>query len=151
MGQQDTDLTFRVPGDPRGKGRPRTRVIPASPPYAHIYSDHSDVKYEERVRESYELEFGNLEQIEDGVAVEVNVTAHFRMPKSLTARKKDLLHDAPCLKKPDGDNVLKIITDALSGVAYHDDKQVFRMTIDKFWTAGDPFVEVTVKQEKTDE
>lgn len=37
------------------------------------------------------------------------------------------------LKKPDIDNVCKIILDALNGIAYHDDKQVVDLGIRKFY------------------
>ena len=47
-------------------------------------------------------------------------------------------------KKPDPDNIFKCLTDALSGVAYKDDKQIVDARIHK-WYAEVPRVEVRIK------
>ena len=39
------------------------------------------------------------------------------------------------LKKPDADNIIKVVQDALNGVAYHDDKQVMYVTAKKVYSA----------------
>lgn len=46
------------------------------------------------------------------------------------ARLRFLQIRAPT-KKPDADNVSKIILDALNGLAYHDDSQVVELTVKK--------------------
>ncbi len=38
--------------------------------------------------------------------------------------------------KPDGDNILKVVLDALNGLAYDDDKQVVKMGIIKVYGAN---------------
>ena len=48
-------------------------------------------------------------------------------------------------KKPDIDNVVKIIMDALNGAAYKDDKQVVSVFESKFYD-DDPKVIVEVEQ-----
>lgn len=48
-------------------------------------------------------------------------------------------------KKPDIDNVVKIIMDALNGAAYKDDKQVVSVFASKFYD-DDPKVIVEVEQ-----
>ena len=53
---------------------------------------------------------------------------------------------APTLK-PDTDNIAKIVCDALNGVAYHDDKQITSLTVDKVWAEdGIERVEIDVEQ-----
>ena len=52
--------------------------------------------------------------------VSVEVDIYPKLPKN-TAKK---ITELPAVKKPDCDNVLKIVMDALQGVAYDDDKQV---------------------------
>ena len=37
-------------------------------------------------------------------------------------------------KKPDADNIAKIIMDALNGVAYEDDRQVVELIVRKFFS-----------------
>jgi len=41
--------------------------------------------------------------------------------------------DIYCTKTPDIDNCIKFVLDALNGVAYHDDKQVAKVTATKKW------------------
>ena len=47
-------------------------------------------------------------------------------------------------KKPDFDNIQKIICDALNGVAYHDDSQIVKADIEKVYSTT-PHVEVNVE------
>ena len=37
-------------------------------------------------------------------------------------------------KKPDTDNIAKIILDSLNGIAYHDDAQIVRLTVQKSYS-----------------
>ncbi len=46
--------------------------------------------------------------------------------------------------KPDCDNTIKAILDALNGVAYKDDSAVTDLVFYKRYTTGDPYVEVTL-------
>ena len=53
-------------------------------------------------------------------------------------------------KKPDADNVIKIITDALNGIAYDDDRQIVALMFEKFY-AEIPHVDVylgVIRQEE---
>ena len=50
----------------------------------------------------------------------------------------------PPLVKPDIDNVVKLVMDALNGVAYDDDKQVVRQYAEKRYTDGEPYIAVRV-------
>lgn len=56
----------------------------------------------------------------------IHVYAQFFMPipASVSKKQQHLLHDAPCQKKPDLDNLLKFLLDVLNGIAFHDDRQV---------------------------
>jgi Holliday junction resolvase RusA-like endonuclease len=46
----------------------------------------------------------------------------------------------PC-KKPDIDNVIKIIADSLNGIAYKDDTQIVKLTAHKLYS-DNPRVEI---------
>lgn len=50
-------------------------------------------------------------------------------------------------KKPDADNVLKAVLDALNGLAWVDDAQVFSATVRKFVCSGDcmPRCEIVIR------
>lgn len=48
-------------------------------------------------------------------------------------------------KKPDVDNIAKIICDSLNGIAYADDKQITSLHINKFYSEN-PCVVVQLEQ-----
>ena len=55
-----------------------------------------------------------------------------------------MCHAIRPMKKPDNDNVVKIIQDALNLVAYHDDVQIVDCQLRKFYSDR-PRVEVTIQ------
>ena len=46
--------------------------------------------------------------------------------------------------KPDVDNCAKAILDALNGVCYLDDRQVVDLRVEKYYTGGNPYLEISV-------
>ena len=48
-------------------------------------------------------------------------------------------------KKPDGDNILKAVADALNGVCYKDDKNIVKMSIEKFYSDM-PRIDVIIQE-----
>ena len=52
------------------------------------------------------------------------INAFFRVPSSLSKKKREALFGQPHLHKPDADNIGKILLDALNTLAYEDDKQI---------------------------
>lgn len=76
--------------------------------------------------------------------VRVLITVYHPMPKSMSqkARLEAVQRVLRPTVKPDMDNVLKTVLDALNGVAYVDDNQVTDIAISKFY--GDPQISVTV-------
>lgn len=111
----DSGLIFEVPGV-RGKGRPRfTRMGIA-------YTDKKTVEYEKLIKNSY-LKHTNYIS---NKSVRMSMYVCFSPNKSDTKKNKALkLSNAfKPKKKPDADNVVKVVLDALNKVAYHDDTQV---------------------------
>ena len=51
-------------------------------------------------------------------------------------------------KKPDINNIIKAVLDGLNGVAYEDDKQVVEAIGRKYYTAGDGYLWVSVREVK---
>ena len=49
------------------------------------------------------------------------------------------------LKKPDMDNIVKVVADALNGVAYQDDKQVILVSAKKAYSAMEG-LDITVEE-----
>lgn len=121
-------VCFTVPGKPQGKGRPRfTRS-------GHTYTPGSTAEYEERVKLAYKQACG--EKLNGFVAV--GICAVFTVPKSYTKAQKAVAFDMRYVpKKPDCDNIAKIILDALNGLAYDDDAQIVKLYVEKRYGAFD--------------
>lgn len=118
-------VSFTVPGEPVGKGRPKfTRT-------GHAYTPEKTRYYEQVVQMAARLK---MQRPFDG-AVRIAICANYAIPKKTgkTARLKMIEGIMRPLKKPDVDNIAKIILDALNGIAYHDDKQVVEMHVAKFY------------------
>lgn len=113
-------IRFEVGGMPVGKARPRVTFRGG---HARAYTTERTREYEERVRAAYLKAYGNKKL--DG-AIQVDVIAYFEPPKSASKKKRAAMLDweIPYTKKPDTDNILKAVTDALNGVAYGDDSYI---------------------------
>ena len=123
---------FVVEGEPKGKGRPRfsRRGCPPRTP-------DDTVAYENLVRLSYRQTNPYEEMYPAGTPVCVNISVFYKIPKNTSKKRlNDMLVDKYLpTKKPDCDNIAKIICDALNGIAYHDDAQVVRLSISKHYSA----------------
>jgi Holliday junction resolvase RusA-like endonuclease len=64
----------------------------------------------------------------------VTITSLFDIPASWS--KKKAATTVFCTKKPDCDNIAKIVLDALNGIAFHDDSQVSCLTVHKHYVAA---------------
>lgn len=133
-------MKFIVEGDPQGKARPRMGR------YA-VYTPKRTRQYEEAIRDAF-LQAGGYKL--DGY-IRVSVDACFRIPDSYSKQKRlDCRYNIirPD-KKPDADNILKVVLDALNGAAYEDDKQVIEVTCRKLY-AWDKlgYIQVTVQEIK---
>lgn len=109
------DYIFTVKGQPKGKGRPRFTKN------GHVYTPESTRIYEEEIKIRYKEKYKN-EMLDGNIAVEVFIN---KKPASyLGIKKYNKLLGKYCNIKPDTDNVVKAVLDALNGVAYADNKNV---------------------------
>ena len=96
-----------------------------------IYIPKRTTQYEKLVRASYTA----VSKIffDKNTQLEISIIALFSIPKSMDKKLKNsmLTGDILPTKKPDSDNIIKIILDALNGVAYWDDSQVCRVYFEK--------------------
>ena len=51
----------------------------------------------------------------------------------------------PYIKKPDVDNLEKLVFDVLSKIVFYDDNQVSKNVSEKYYTLGDPRTEIIIK------
>lgn len=109
------DYIFKVNGQPKGKGKPRFTKN------GYVYTPESTRIYEEEIKIRYKEKYKN-EMLDGNIAVEVFIN---KKPASyLGIKKYNKLLGKYCNIKPDTDNVVKAVLDALNGVAYADDKNV---------------------------
>jgi Holliday junction resolvase RusA-like endonuclease len=120
-------LTITIPGEMRGKGRPR---FSARGGFARAYTDSKTANAEAWVKHCAMTQAGTA-PIEG--AVSIAITIDVVPPASWAVRKKaNALAGAffPT-SKPDLDNIAKLIADALNGIVWRDDKQIVRMVLAK--------------------
>jgi len=116
------NIMFEVPGKPQGKARARTTRY-------GTYTPEKTVLYENLIKVCYR-------QVTDYYTEEplhMTIEAVFEPVKSTSKvrRKKMLEGEIKPTKKPDIDNIAKVVLDALNGVAYKDDTQVISLAVTK--------------------
>lgn len=125
-------LRFTVEGKPVGKARPRfTRR-------GFAYTPEKNVRYEAAVRAAC-IEAMKAQGVHKrvGVPLAIKCEFFFEPPKSWSKKRRTEAADlAPYDQKPDGDNLLKIVKDALNGVAYDDDKRICSETATKLYSVA---------------
>jgi Holliday junction resolvase RusA-like endonuclease len=121
-------LVIELLGEPKGKGRPR--FVRAT---GHAYTPQKTASYEACLRHEAALAMADRSPIEDAVCVQVN--AYFAVPQSWSARKRDaaLAGSIRPAKRPDLDNICKML-DAFNGVVWRDDAQVVSGRIEKYYS-----------------
>ena len=137
-----TEVNFCLPRRPMGKERPRSRRIKNM---TITYTPRKTAEFENAVRESYRNSVGDV-KLND--AIEANILGVFSVPKSTSKKEKErLLSEENYTKKPDGDNIGKIILDALNDVAYDDDSQVSDTRVKKIY-GENSMVRINLKEIK---
>ena len=129
---------LEIPGQPQGKQRPR-------------YAKRTGVVYTPTETKAYEKKVHALWWQSGGEtlhgAVRLDVVAYYEVPKSATKAAQMAMLDGTRVpaKKPDIDNVIKIVMDGLSGAAYDDDTQVVWPTGRKVY-AAEPCVKIKITE-----
>ena len=122
-----------VTGKIRGKARPRICK-------GHAFTPKDTVQYEKLARDCYKNQDGrHLEG-----SIKAFIIAYYKIPKSYSKKRVQAIKDGleKPTKKPDADNIGKIILDSLNGVAYKDDSQIVELRIIKRYTEDDERVEL---------
>jgi Holliday junction resolvase RusA-like endonuclease len=122
-------VKFEVLGVPVGKGRPRFSTQGG---FVRAITPEKTANYETLVRLSYQQKYSSC-IFEKNVPLLADITALFPIPKSASKKlqAKMLSGAVRPTKKPDCDNIIKAVLDALNGVAYYDDSQVVKICIRK--------------------
>jgi Holliday junction resolvase RusA-like endonuclease len=126
----ESALTFTVEGDPVGKGR--ARIGRSSSGHVRTFTPEKTVRFESLVRDAARAALGDRAPLKG--RVRLLVQGYWTLARSHW-RKRDPLPEAHRTSKPDADNVLKAVSDALNSVAFLDDCQVVEAVVRKFSTA----------------
>lgn len=135
-------LLFIVPGEIRGQGRPRTAIRRGrnGRPYAQIYEDEKDTVNKHNIQ-LYAMEAKKRRGIEgiaqpDGRGITVYLTVYLPIPKSMSKKKTEMamMDRIRPQRKPDLDNVLKAVLDAMNGIIYKDDSEVTEVHVHRLYS-----------------
>lgn len=135
-------IELEILGEPMGKQRPRVAKIGG---FARAYTPKETVNYESMVVDAFKK--SGQEPFKVGQQLRCQITAYFQIPKAcyrfhkktnttdLTLEGEKMLKgDLRPIKKPDCDNIGKIILDALNGIAFHDDSQIVTLEVYKYYS-----------------
>lgn len=120
---------FEVIGDIKGKARPRVNTYTCQ---AYTPTDTKD--YENLIKQYFKIKYPRYETLEGRIAVKI--IAYFKIPKNTSKKntEKMLKNEISPTKKPDIDNIVKIILDAMNKMAFKDDNQITKLEIEKFYS-----------------
>ena len=123
-----------------GKQRPRMNTYTG-----RAYTPNKTKNYEYLVRQLFVYKYPKFEPIVG--RVKLSVIAYFELPKNISKQKEAemLAGTISPTKKPDWDNIGKIISDALNKFAFKDDAQIIEATIIKKY-ARTPKVLVRIEE-----
>lgn len=117
---------FEMIGEPVGKARPRMNTRTG-----RAYTPTNTKLYEYSLRQWFIREYPYFVPIES--RVKVTIIAYFGIPKSTSKKKaaEMIVGNISPTKKPDADNIIKIVLDAMNNFAFKDDTQVTKLEIEK--------------------
>lgn len=146
--EEDKTINLTILGEPFGKQRPR--VITRGRGASRAFTPQKTEDYEESVKLEYLKKYRGF-QFDDTDALYLGIQAFYKIPKSKPKKiQEDMLRGLILpTKKPDIDNIIKIIADSLNKVAYKDDAQIVACSCQKMY-AEIPRVEVVISAIKKD-
>ena len=135
-------FNFTIPGEPKGKGRPQFSTKGG---YARAITPEATANYENLVKLSFLQAHGKAEPYAKDVPLVAKITAFFPIPQSASKKKQAAMEAGEIVptKKPDTDNIAKIVLDALNGLAYYDDAQIVVLSLQKAYSTK-PRVDVQI-------
>ena len=130
-----------VEGRIRGKQRPRFNTQNGK-----AFTPKDTITYENWIKCCYREQSGKwLEG-----AIRARIEVYYKIPKSYTKKRVQAIRDGleMPLKKPDADNVAKIVLDSLNKIAFSDDAQIVELTVIKKWTEEMERIEFELEEKK---
>jgi len=136
-------ITFKIPITPVAKGRPRMTKT------GRVYTPAKTVAYEKQVAIAAK---GRCHKVIEG-PVQLSLVFYLPRPKYMDKPKYPTAGAVRHTVKPDLDNLIKAIKDALNGIAWKDDCQVYSVVAKKFYAARgeDPCVVVGIAEQEEED
>lgn len=137
-------MLFEVIGQPQGKQRARVTIRGG---FAKAYTPEKTASYENLIMLSFVTALhGNKTPFWE-CPLEIKIKAFYAIPKSFSKKKQQAAVDSQIrpTTKPDIDNVVKCVCDALNKVAYKDDTQVIRLSAEKYY-GDEPKLCIEIKE-----
>lgn len=124
-------MQFIVEGKPQGKARARTFYNARAGKMCSMTPEQTK-SYEDLIRWKYKAAGG---QYMGEKVLQVDIKAFYPIPKAFNKAKQSEAIEGQIrpTTKPDCDNIIKVVLDALNGVAYYDDKQVVCVSCNKYY------------------
>lgn len=121
-------IRFTIPGTPVGKGRPK---FARRENFVSTYTPEKTASYENLVKVKAEEAMQGREVIEGAVLVTIGL--YLTPPASWSQKKQRaaLVGEVYPTVKPDVDNVIKGIFDAMNEIVWKDDKQAVDLVLRK--------------------
>jgi Holliday junction resolvase RusA-like endonuclease len=121
-------VSFTVPGEPIGKGRPRATTRAG---HAALYTPKKTANYESLIAHAAHQAMAGAVPLECACQVQLSITVG--VPASWSKKKQAaaLLGEVLPTKKPDTDNVVKAVFDGMNGVVWRDDVQAVDLFVRK--------------------
>ena len=137
------EIRFTIPGQPFGKERPK---FSRAGPYVRTYTPEKTINYENLVTLYYQQSTRGY-MFPDDAMLDVRILAYYEIPKTVSKKKRQEMVEGKIrpTKKPDFDNIGKIICDSLNKLAYRDDAAIVDAQVRKFYSEK-PRVEVIIRQ-----
>lgn len=113
------------------KDRPRGRVVTprGKRPFVQMYTPAKTVKAEQFIAERFWIESGLKDPFEGPVTVQL--VFHMPIPSSWSKKRQKEAVGQPHTSRPDLDNLVKTVLDALNGFLYRDDSQICELVVRK--------------------
>lgn len=132
-------ISFTVPGEPQGKGRPRF-----SQKNGRTYTPDKTVLYENLIRTEYLRQCPGL-RFADKEPLAMRIQAYYSIPVSVSKKRQQAMEAGEIrpVRKPDADNIIKVVADSLNQAAYRDDADLVKVELEKFYS-WQPRIEVEI-------
>jgi len=127
---------IEIKGDPQTKDRPRARIVRmkgSRPDFISFYNTSAVEKEENRIKQLCHFRMNSLGLITFVEPLSVELEFFVPIPKSYSKKDKQSANDGWLLPKtrPDIDNYVKLVLDAMNTVVYHDDNLIVDLVCKK--------------------